>query len=509
MFEQEIKLYVPVAARKAVAAELAALPGPRRMRLRAMYFDTPERQLARKYAALRLRQEGRRWVQTFKMAGADDVSRLELNHARPGPTLDLAVYVGTPAEEVLADVGDALVMRYETDVMRLTRQVQVRGGGYEIAYDVGAVRAGEFEIPIDEVEFERSSGSLRALFTAAGRMLREHGLILDARSKAERGDALVRAWECGGGADSPVSADEALAALWAPVSSKTSNLNADMASEAALLRVGGACYHQIVRNAAYLAGVDGREELGQGGESAEHVHQLRVGMRRLRSAWRLWRGWATPPADALQSATKRFFTALGEARDADVMDDSVAPALLQAGMPALELPQRQTVDVSSLVSSPAYQRWQLDVLAWTCGLRPARISPVAPSSASLDKLAARRLRKWHRKLIAEGRPFADLSDEARHELRKKTKRLRYGLAFTAQLFKRSRVKRYRKRLARLQEVLGQINDLVVAREHYAAMTQAEPHAWFAVGWLAARLETLCGEAEQALAELEDARPFWK
>lgn len=504
MFEQEIKLYVPAAARTGLAAELAAMPGPRRMRLRAMYFDTPDRRLARQHAAIRLRQEGRRWMQTFKMAGDDDISRIELNHPRPGPVLDLAVYADTPAQAVLAKVGGALALRYETDVMRLTRQVQVRGGGFEVAYDVGAIRAGEFEIPIHEVEFERVSGSLRTLFTAAGRMLREHALVLDARSKAERGDALAMAWERSRGSDAVLSPDEALAAVWAPVSAKSAGLEADLAPEAALLRVGGACYYQIVRNAAYLAGVDGHAHT-----DAEHVHQLRVGMRRLRSAWRLWRGWAPPPSNALQSAARGFFAAFGEARDADVLGDSIVPALRRAGMPVVALPEPPIVDVSALACSPAYQRWQLDLLAWTCGMRPARTAVVTPPPGSLRQLAARRLRQWHRKLVAGGQHFSGLSDEARHELRKEAKRLRYGLSFTASLFNRKRVKQYRKRLAHLQEVLGEINDLVVARARYSAAAQTDPQAWFAVGWVAARLDGLYRDAEAALAELAEARPFWK
>ena len=100
MLEQELKLHVPATARPGVERELArgALA---RTRLRALYFDTSTRALARAKISLRLRLEGRRWVQTLKMPGQDSLSRIELNRARPGPILDLSAYAGLPAGAVL------------------------------------------------------------------------------------------------------------------------------------------------------------------------------------------------------------------------------------------------------------------------------------------------------------------------------------------------------------------------------------------------------------------------
>ena len=179
MLEQELKFSIPRASSKTVAAQLATLQPSSRMRLRAMYFDTADRQLARRHAAIRLRQEGRRWVQTFKMAGADALSRIELNHPCPGRQLDLAVYAGTPAETVLAGLAGELQVRYETDVWRRAVSVRIRGGTVEIAYDEGVIRAGGLELPVCELEFELASGRPAALFKLAARWQRQHGLVLE------------------------------------------------------------------------------------------------------------------------------------------------------------------------------------------------------------------------------------------------------------------------------------------------------------------------------------------
>ncbi len=509
MLEQEIKLHVPAASRKAVVAQLSTLSGPRRLRLRAMYFDTVDRRLARQHAAIRLRQEGRRWVQTFKMAGKDALSRIELNHSRPGPQLDLSVYAGTPAQAVLDKVQGELVLRYETDVMRLTRQVRTRLGVVELAYDVGTVRAGTLEILINELEFERVSGKVTALFALAQRWLRQHALVLDARSKAERGDALANA-------DARVQAAPAdkqaavreteIARYWGPVMAGKLRLDSHAAPTHALAGISVACYDQIVRNAALLAEVDTAHLAVHAGP--EHVHQLRVGMRRLRSAWRLFRGWAPEPGAELQEGARYYFGEFGAARDADVLGDTVVPALLQAGMPPLTIPHGVTVDAAQLARLPAFQLWLLDLLAWTVEL--ATLEPQEPlARLSVQRQAARRLRKWHQRILADGQRFGRLDDAARHDLRKLAKRLRYGLSFTESLFSAQNVKPYKKRLAKLQDVLGEINDLVVARERYAGMTATDPQAWFAVGWTTARLTELYKDAETAIGGLGATKPFWR
>lgn len=518
MQEQELKLNVPVAARKAIVAQLKALSAEPRIRLRAMYFDTPDRELARQRAAVRLRLEGRKWVQTFKMAGQDALSRVELNHPRPGPELDLSLYAGTPAEAVFAQVKGELGLRYETDVWRTRRLIRTRLGLVEAAYDEGVVRAGGLELPIHEVEFELMSGRIGALFTLATRWVKQHGLVIDVRSKAERGDGLANAAKrINEAADDKrkLVRDEEIARFWAPAQAGKLDLPPRASPEQALDLITAACVEQIVRNAASLAGVDALPGTIAG---PEHVHQLRVGMRRLRSAWRLFNDWTALPEPAVQDAAARYFGEFGAARDSDVLGDTVVPALLRAGMPAISLrAPADAVDANQLAGSPAFQSWLLAVLAWSIGVRPAPaplLAPMeaAPPAAQPGKLArpvAQRLRKWHRRLIADGRRFHELDDPARHKLRKLAKRLRYGLSFTECLFDAHRVKPYRKRLADLQDVLGDINDLVVARELYAAMTDEHPQAWFALGWIAGRLEELYKDAEDKIALLADVRPFWK
>src|SRR5690606_27484366 len=124
-------------------------------------------------------------------------------------------------------------------------------------------------------------------------------------------------------------------------------------------------------------------------------------------------------------------------------------------------------------------------------------------------LLEKRLHKWHKQLVAEGEHFRSLEIEARHDLRKKGKRLRYGLSFAEPLLSTPRVKAYRKALANTQNILGEMNDLYVAMSHFETLTAGHPQAWFARGWIAARLEALGEQAEQSFVELGKSKPFWK
>ncbi|ETH27337.1 CHAD domain protein [Bordetella pertussis CHLA-20] len=163
--------------------------------------------------------------------------------------------------------------------------------------------------------------------------------------------------------------------------------------------------------------------------------------------------------------------------------------------------------------------------AWTCRPRPPRPPrprprrPAPPSfrwrppaeaaPPALRKRLTGRLRRWHLKVIDEGLRFGALELEARHELRKRVKRLRYGLSFAESLLPAARLRTYRKQLARVQDLLGEINDLAVARDYYQAALQAHPQAWFAVGWIGARLDGLTPQAQEAFDQLAHAKPFWK
>lgn len=196
--EIELKFQIPSEARAAVRAEVANAGG-RTLRLQARYFDTPERALAAAGMALRLRREGAVWVQTLKGRGDGVMQRLEHEVALPDagaaePRLDVSRHDGTPAGAALRRaLGEGeLRCTFETDVRRTVLALDQSDAVIELALDEGLLSAGKAEAPLCELEYELIQGPVDALLALAGEGVLRHGLWLDVRSKAERGERLAR-----------------------------------------------------------------------------------------------------------------------------------------------------------------------------------------------------------------------------------------------------------------------------------------------------------------------------
>lgn len=379
MSEQELKLHVPASAAASIEKTLRKAKCET-ISLRAMYFDTPDRELARSKIAIRLRQEGQNWVQTLKMPGNNAVTKLELNHNRPSPVLDLSLYAGTPAEAALLKLSKPLVLRYETDITRQYRRQRTRKGTVEIAFDTGVIRSGELELPVSEVEFELVSGSPEAIFDIGKKWLTQFKLVLDLRSKSHRGDALAQSAanirNAGNTASQDAIRHNEVQRFWAPRKARVYEIDRQNTATQALISVTTECLEQICANAGSLAEADtlGVIEVGR----PEHVHQLRIGMRRLTSNWRLFAGLAWLPDEALRNELRVHLARFGATRDLDVMLATIVPVLNEAGMPQMQFDSHEAgATPHDIAKDPAFQLWLVRLLEWTV-TAPAT-DPVATS----------------------------------------------------------------------------------------------------------------------------------
>ena len=499
MTEIELKFQVPPARREAVAAAVAGRAAPVVQRLQAAYFDTAARELAGAGIALRLRREGSRWVQTLKSGSGDTLLRLEHNVLRPGrgatpPALEPQLHDGTPPGERLhallaGRAGDALRCQYRTDVRRGLRVLRSRGALLELAFDQGVIVAGERSLPLCELEIELKRGAPAALLATARAWVQRHGLWLDTRSKAERGTLLAA-----GQARAPARKARPVA------------LAQHMGLADARRAVLAECLQQVAVNASQVASGDFGDE---------HVHQLRVGLRRLRSALRLFEGGGDTATQALAEPAAALFRALGAARDAAAvaapLQAQLAQALASTGL-ALQppaLPLGEVVDPAALVRAPGVQAWLLDLMAQTLPAADGPDAPEAVDESPAGEHLSARLNRWHRSVIAAADRFATLDDEARHRLRKQVKRLRYGVEFAQALWGAKKTARYLRALAAVQERLGALNDVGVALAALRAAAPRDAATLFALGWLAARRAALIADCVPALQSFADVRRPWK
>ena len=491
MHEIELKFVVPPEREAAVERAMRAA-GARRVRLVAHYHDTAGGDLARHGIALRLRREGRSWVQTVKAVGKNRVARIEHNvalgrAAGGAPAIDVHRHDGTAAEALLRAALEAagglearLLPRCGVEVQRLIVDVALPGAVIEVALDQGRLVAGERGVPLCEVEYELKSGDAAALAALARRAVDDHGLWLSVVSKAEQAERLLHAGD----------------AAAAPTRSQPPVLQRSMTGSALARAVVQSCLDPMLANASEIAA-------GRGSE--EHVHQLRVAIRRLRTAMRelgaLDRGidveWEAPLV-----AT---FRRLGEWRDAATVMAAVQPLLAAAGAPPLPLPAPRG-DPGDAVRDAAFQRVLLALIGYGLGRGDAGPG-LAPDAVHAQ--LRERLKRLHRSVARDGRRFERLDEAARHRVRKRLKRLRYLAEFVSALYPPVDVERYLRQLRPAQDALGLHNDTLIAQRAYEQAARAgTAEAWFAAGWLKAHQETTARACRKALRRVAAAPVFW-
>ena len=238
----------------------------------------------------------------------------------------------------------------------------------------------------------------------------------------------------------------------------------------------------------------------------EHVHQLRVGLRRLRTAIQeLAELDAGIDVRWLPSLT-RAFRALGLGRDRQLVEASAQRELRAAGAP--RLPAQAPGEVPAAVAilrAAEFQEVLMAIAAYALGedLPEAQAFPDTPLEAM-----APRLERLHRELRRDAEHFAELDAQAQHRVRKRLKRLRYLAEFAAPLFHGKHAAAYFDRLRPAQDALGRLNDCAVALAGFRAAKGQEPGKWFAIGWFEARRRACVDEAAQALTHASKAQPFW-
>lgn len=504
-FETELKFQVAPGRRAALLRALHGGAGVERVRMAARYFDTADDRLAAAGLALRLRREGRsRWVQTLKGRGDGLMQRLEhevVLGPREPATLDLARHDGTPAGEQLRAVlaGQRPVERFATDIVRLRRRLRTAGPAgraeVELAFDEGHVRAGAARQAVCELEFELMAGAPAALLALAGRWVARHGLWLDVRSKAEVGHRLARA----AAPAAPQATPPIVAARMGP-----------RRALAALLQ---SCLAHALPNLAELAGpVDAAPA-----DRVEAVHQLRVALRRLRTALREFGAGVAGVDPAWDGALAELFRGLGAQRDLDVVAAALAPARAAAHAAGLGDPTPRSTrsatsagarsDPAPALQAAALQGLLLALIGFVLGAGEADDAN-APAPPLLAR-ARERLKRLHRQVSAHAGRFDTLRDEERHRLRKRAKRLRYTLEFCAPLFGRKACARYLDPLREVQQQLGELNDLALAEAWLAAQAGSEAAVAYQRGWVAARRDALIAEGARALRRLARAPRPWK
>lgn len=494
--EIELKLALADGAASQVpgAAPLAGVRG-RRQRFVAAYVDTPGGELSKHGLGLRLRRAGSRWRVTLKAAGATAAGlsdRPEWEFPAAGPVIDLSRFAGTPLAEIpeAASLHERLAPVLVTEFDRTAWLVEPAAGiRLEVALDVGRIRAGGRESRIEEVEIELLEGPPAALFDLAETLAATVAMRPEPASKLARGLEL---------AHSP---------RLAPVRAGRVDLSpaGSDARAAARLAIAACLDHAQANEAGVLASRD-----------IEFVHQLRVALRRLRSALRLFAGALSPgETEPFVKDVAWAAASLGACRDWDVFVTATLPPLLAAYGEAKESAallrrarQRQGEARRAARETVASARYGLAMIRLARWLHEAPGTP-PPEAPSLKALASQRLRKGAKRLAEGHAAFATLDAPARHALRIRVKRQRYAVEFFSGLFRGKEVARHARRLAEAQEAFGLANDSVTALAQVNELAPSPALAQFARGWFAAREADGTAFSARALRRAVRRPRFWR
>ena len=238
-------------------------------------------------------------------------------------------------------------------------------------------------------------------------------------------------------------------------------------------------------------------------------------------------------SEAIKSELKWLTAELGPARELEVLINRVVAPMKRRrrrwrGMPSLsqELAERRDAALAcaqDAVQSTRFRALTIDIAAWLqAGLWTDPPDDLVNDRGGLpiEIFASEQLARRWRKVRKKGKVLAKLDPRSRHKVRIQTKKLRYAAEFFAPLFRSKRAAKRRKLflplLERLQDALGDLNDIAVHEKRIAALgirrQRSNPSRLFAVGLVTghedARMENSMTAATESYEDLANVKAFW-
>lgn len=505
--ETELKLLLDPAHTKALARHplLArhALAAPRTKDQTGVYFDTDDNDFRNNDAGLRVRRTGGEFIQTLKAGGGVSGGlhqRNEWESQVAGEQPDLSIlHEMVPAEAAWRDAllcpaaAERIRPIFATHIKRTLWDLKLDDGSeVEFVLDQGTVEHELSNVAVCEIELELKSGSPLALFDFALALMQDIPLRIGTQSKAQRGYALYH--QAARDSRPPSSSSKA----------KPLHLSKKMALEQAFAAIVGNCIEQVQAN-----------DIADGDpQDVERLHQMRVGVRRLRSAFTLFRD-VIPLPDELMGEFEWLSERIGAARDWDVLAGATLAALPldQAGainLKAVRDAARKEAAAMhkgavAAVASTRYTalvlqfgRWMLG-RQWREGMGQEQLESL---SQSLSRFAREMLRHDEKRMKKRGRKMEE-DARSRHRTRIAAKKMRYDTEFFQALYGEKSSRPYLKALSRLQDQLGMQNDISVADGLLEELQKKHPALAASVAYARGFLAAQAGDGE------EKTRRLWK
>jgi len=448
--EIELKLAIapadiPLLKRHPLLAAASAKPVTRK--LLSIYYDTPQLTLHDLRTSLRVRRMSGQWFQAVKSAGSSLAGlhqRLEWEDIIAFDHPDFSKITEPALTRIFDDetLRQALAPIFRTEVHRTEWLLDFDNGDQvEVALDVGHLVVVDVREPICEIELELKAGAPGRLFELALALQQSVPVTLENVSKAQRGYAHYR--------PQPPRV----------IRARRTRLSPAMPGHAALRQIGWEC----------LTHLQGNQEMVLLGDDIEGVHQMRVALRRLRSALSVFRVIAGREHCAPIVQELCWLTdILGRARDLDVflaqtLPPMLAPLQQHPGLLQLKIKaEAARIDAyrqaREALRSQRYQRMLLSLGGW---LENQDWQMSESAQVSVAEIARSVLDKRHRQLRRHGKRLLHMHPEERHATRIAAKKLRYAAEFFVSLYPDTKTSKFLPALSELLDILGVLNDIAV------------------------------------------------
>ena len=228
-------------------------------------------------------------------------------------------------------------------------------------------------------------------------------------------------------------------------------------------------------------------------DDPEAVHQARVATRRLRSDLRTFEPWLDPAvASELRGELRWLGSELGAVRDLDVMRAGLrehavnlpGPEALAAERVIRRLDADREAARADLVNNLQQARFERLAAELECASRYPPCIGAAGAFRAKDVLAPLVRDRWRKLKHAVGKLGEHPPDESLHSVRVRAKRCRYAAEACVPAYGKP-AQKFARGMARVQDVLGDHHDAVVASAWLAKTAhECTPGEAYAVGMLA-------------------------
>lgn len=440
----------------------ACIDKPTTHKLISVYYDTPDLKLLEAGISLRVRYVSGCWIQSVKSTGCSLTGlhqRTEWENVIAANHPDYTKILDPDWIKLFADhkLRNALRPIFQTEIRRSEWQLAFDNGDkIELALDLGQLLVDNKSESISEIELELKAGDAGRLFDLALDLQKVIPLRIENSSKAQRGYAYLRT-------EPPIIFKAQMPKL-------AGNADADSAFK----KIAWECINHLQRN----------QDMVLRGADVEGVHQMRIALRRLRSAFTLFRKLlGRENSAALLVEIGWLADTLGKARDLDVLITQTLPVIIahfkhHKGLQmlldkAITAQSEAYSEVRKALSSQRYHCLLLTLAAWLENERWQENTRSAKNYQVFD-IASANLSRCYKRLLQRGEHLDHTNSEEHHATRIAAKRLRYAAEFFSSLYASKKSRVFIRNLSQLQERLGVLNDITTTENLLVKIVGLQP-----------------------------------